>query len=246
MSEFSDPRPEGLTVERRMFPVDAVRLRVLEGDHPLHVEHRAAAAVNWEAEIAANPALFDGRMVFQHRLAIRDGVVEGEGFMMPFSTFMWWRKQNRKVGGFHVFGYPVIVSADGALIAVKMGAHTANPGQVYCAAGSLDQNDVVDGYCDLGGNMMREVREETGLDLREARADGRLFASYDGGRLTVARRFHFDLNADALLARIGAHMAVDEEKEIAGAVAIRSADPSAHPYGRPMLPLLEWFFADAD
>jgi hypothetical protein len=40
-------------------------------------------------------------------------------------------------------------------------------------------------------------------------------------------------------------MEVDEEKEIAGAVAIRSADPAAHPYNPAMLPVLDWFFAQA-
>jgi len=65
--------------------------------------------------------------------------------------------------------------ADGAIIAVRMSEHTANPGQVYCAAGSLDEGDVVEGRCDLLGNMLREVREETGLELSADDADGRLF-----------------------------------------------------------------------
>jgi len=189
--------------------------------HALDRKEPAAAALNWAAEIAANPALFDGRMVFQHRLALRDGIVCGEGYVVPYSTFLWWRRQLLGEGGFHVFGFPVIASADGALIAVKMAAHTANPGQVYCAAGSLDTDDIVDGYCDLAGNMRREVREETGLDLDEATTDGRLFAGYANRRLTIVRLFRFDVSAETRLARIAAHMEVDEEKEIAEAIAIR-------------------------
>lgn len=227
-----------------LFPVKDVRLKVFEGIHPFDRDHRAAAARNWEAEIAANPALFDGRMVFQHRLALHDGVVCGEGYVVPYSTFLWWRRQKEGEGGFHVFGFPVIASADGALIAVKMAAHTANPGQVYCAAGSLDTDDIVDGYCDLIGNMRREVREETGLDLDEATSDGRLFAGYANRRLTIVRLFRFDVSADALLARIAAHMEADEEKEIDEAIAVRSPDPGAHAFNAPMLPVLDWFFSE--
>lgn len=243
MTQAIDP-VTGFPLGGGLFPVKDVRLKVFEGIHPFDRDHRAAAARNWEAEIAANPALFDGRMVFQHRLALNDGVVCGEGYVVPYSTFLWWRRQPEGEGGFHVFGFPVIASADGALIAVKMAAHTANPGQVYCAAGSLDTDDIVDGYCDLIGNMRREVREETGLDLDEATSDGRLFAGYANRRLTIVRLFRFDVSADSLLARIAAHMEADEEKEIDEAIAVRSPDPGAHAFNAPMLPVLDWFFSE--
>lgn len=236
-----DPVP----LEGEVFPLQGVRLRVLDGDHPFHRDNHRAASLNWQAEIAAKPALFDGRMIFQHRLRLKDGVLEGEGHVTPYSTYLWWRRQPDGAGGRHVFAFPVIASSDGALIAVKMAEHTANAGQVYCAAGSLDPDDVVDGYCDIAGNMAREVREETGLDLSQAVTDGRYFASYRGRRLTILRLYRYPLTADVLLDRIAAHMAVDEEKEIAGAVAIRSADPAAHPYNPAMLPVLAWFFGGA-
>lgn len=245
MSTTDADSATGFPPEAHLFPVEGVRLRVLDGAHPFHLENRAAAEANWQAEIAANPALYDGRMVFQHRLSLSEGVVEGEGYVVPYSTFLLWRRQPLGQGGFHVFAFPVIASADGALIAVRMGAHTANAGLVYCAAGSLDPHDIVDGQCDIAGNMVREVREETGLDLGEAATDGRFFASYARRRLTIARLYRFDLPAGAILDRIAAHMEVDEEKEIAGAVAIRSPDPAAHPYNPAMLPVLDWFFAGA-
>lgn len=231
-----------LPPEGEVFPLQGVRLRVLEGEHPFHRDNRRAAASNWQAEIAAKPALFDGRMIFQHRLRLKEGVLEGVGYVVPYSTYLWWRRQPDGAGGRHVFAFPVIASSDGALIAVQMAEHTANAGQVYCAAGSLDPDDVVDGYCDIAGNMAREVREETGLDLGEAVTDGRYFASYRGRTLTILRLYRYSLTADALLDRIAAHKAADEEKEISAAVAIRSADPAAHPYNPAMLPVLDWFF----
>lgn len=229
--------------EKTLFLVRQVTLAVEPGDHPFHLLERDAAARNWREEIARNPALFDGKMVFQRRLHFQDGAIRGTGHIIPYSTFLWWRSQPAPTNGFHLFGFPVIVSSDGAIIAVRMSEHTANPGQVYCAAGSLDEGDVVEGHCDLLGNMLREVREETGLELSADDADGRLFASHQRRRVTVYQFFHRREPARELVTRIEEHMRGEERPEIAGAVAIRSSDPTAHVYAAAMLPLIDWFFA---
>ncbi|MCM2472092.1 NUDIX hydrolase [Rhizobium sp. CG5] len=228
--------------EETVFPVSEIRLRISDGDYPFPPEVEAAAADNWSREIAANPALFNGRMLFQRRLSMGGDTIAGEGHVIPYATYLWWRRQAEPSFGYHLFALPVPVSSDGAVIAVRMSPHTANPGQVYCAAGSLEPGDVVDGHADLGANMAREVMEETGLDLGEAQADPQFYASYRQRRVTVFRLYRFALTADEMLERIAAHMAVDEEKEISGAVAIRSADPQAHAYNRAMLPMLDWYF----
>lgn len=236
-SALSDWPPEGV-----LFPVASVSLRVLEGEHPFHIAERAAAAENWRREVARNPKLFDGRMVFQKRLRLEDGILHGEAHLIPYSTFLWWRQQPGGAGGLHLFGFPVLVSADGALIAIRMAAGTANAGQVYFAAGSLDEGDIVDGHCDLDANMRREVLEETGLDLdREAVADPQLYAVHRDRRITLFRLFRFSMTAEEIVAAIRARAGTDDEVE--DAVIIRSADPGLHNYAPAMLPLLEWFFS---
>lgn len=232
----------GWPAERTVFPVSHIDLRILDGEHPFHETQRPAARENWAREIAANPALFDGRMILQHRLSVSEKGIVGEGYVIPFSTFMWWRKQAQRKDGFHLFAYPVLEARDGALVAIRMGAHTVNAGQVYFAAGSLEEIDVVDGRCDIEGNMRREVLEETGLDLRDAVAGEGYFASQHQRVVTVFRLFRFDLAAQEMIERIERHMLVAEDKEIAGAVAIRSADHSAHPYNMAMLPVIDWYF----
>jgi hypothetical protein len=242
MSAIVSNYPAGWPPEDEVFPVASLDLRVLPGEHPFAVSERQAAEANWKAEIAANPALYDNGMVFQHQLSLHDGAIDGQAYMAPFSTFMWWRKQAALEHGFHLYGWCIPVSSDGAIIAIRMGAWTVNAGMVYCAAGSLDGFDVVDGRCDIDGNMAREVREETGLDLSRARPDGGYFATHNNRRITVFRFFRFDRTADEMMAEIAAHMLVDEEKEIDGTVAIRSADPAAHRYHPAMLPVLQMFF----
>ena len=232
----------GWPPENTVFPVARINLTVIPGDHPYHLSEVEAALENWQKEVAANPALYDGRMIFQHRLSVSEQAVEGEGYLTPFSSFLWWRKQKVRSGGFHVFAFPVAVSSDGAIIAIRMAQHTANPGQVYCAAGSMDANDIVDGRCDIDGNMRREVLEETGLDLDEAAAEPGYYATQSNRSVTLFRVYRLPLTAEEILTRIEAHMLVDEEKEIDGAVAIRSADPAAHKYSSAMPPILKWFF----
>ncbi|MDR6818440.1 8-oxo-dGTP pyrophosphatase MutT (NUDIX family) [Neorhizobium sp. 2083] len=232
----------GWPAENTVFEVEAFDLSVLPGPHPLYAAHQSEIEANWELEAAANPHLFNGQMVLQNRLSFRDGVIVGEAHVIPYSTLLWWRKQRDPAGAFHLFGFAVLVSSDGAIIAVRMSERTANPGQVYCAAGSLDLLDIVDGKLDLQANMRREVLEETGLDLDEARVEPQFFASHSGHRVVGFRFYRFDLAAEQMLARIAAHMVHDEEKEIAGAVAIRSADRGAHPYSTLMFPILDLFF----
>jgi 8-oxo-dGTP pyrophosphatase MutT (NUDIX family) len=234
----------GWPADNTVIALRGVELLVEEGDHPFLIAQRAEIDENWRREIAANPALFNGNMVFQREISIEDGVLKGKSHVSPFSSFMWWRKQPQPVVGTHLFAFAVPVSSDGAIIAVRMSAHTANPGQVYCAAGSLDDLDIVDGRCDLDANMAREVREETGIDLADARADAQLYTFQVAQRFTVFRFYHFTETADELVAKIEAHMLVDEEQEIDAVLAIRSADPAAHSYSQAMPPILEFFFRD--
>lgn len=234
----------GLPADGSLHAVRSLDLRVSSDPHPLDLAKAEDVAENWRREFAANPALFDGKMILQRQIRYRDGHLAAEGHVTSFSTFLWWRRQPDLAGACHLFGYPVLVSGDGALIAVEMAPHTANPGQVYFAAGSLDLADVVDGRCDIEGNMRREVQEETGLLLDSARADPVLHASYRSRRLTLVRLFTFDETAEALVERIHAFVRDCPEPEISRAVIICNGDPSAERYGAAMLPILAWYFGD--
>ncbi|AYD01211.1 NUDIX hydrolase [Neorhizobium sp. NCHU2750] len=222
--------------------VDGFDLRVVEGPHPLHAAHGDEIEANWVEEAKANPHLFNGQMVLQRHLAFDKGVVRGVAHVIPYSALLWWRKQADPAGALHLFGFAVIVSSDNAIVAIRMSERTANPGQVYCAAGSLDLSDIVDGRLDLAANMRREVAEETGLDLDEASTEPHFYASHANNRVVVFRFYHFAVTSSDLVARIEAHMPHDEEQEIDGAVVIRSADRRAHHYNPLMYPILDWHF----
>jgi len=242
MKQMSMLETHGFPREGTIFPVSSFDLQVLEGNHPWVAENRAEIAANWEGEVTRNPALYDGRMVFQRELSFANGHIEGRAHMAPFSAFMYWRRLARRVGGFHLFALPLVISSDDALIAIRMAETTANPGRVYCAAGSMDAHDVVDGRCDLDLNMRREVLEETALDLQEAVRDIRAFATHAMNTVVVFRSFRFAMTAEAIVDRIARHIATETEPEITNAVAIRNADPSAHDYAFFMPSILTWLF----
>ncbi len=194
--------------------------------------------------MAANPALYDGQMVLQSRITLSAGSVAATGHLVPFSTLLYWRKAKPAGGAAHLFSIPVLMSSDKAVIAIQMGAHTANAGKVYCAGGSLEAEDIVDGRCDPDLNMAREVMEETGISLQEATDISGFHALHGDGYVTLFRVYRFAEHAETLLARIAAHTATEEEPEIAGAVAIRDADPTRHHYAHFMPAMLAWLFQE--
>lgn len=228
--------------EGQVFDVNQVQLSVLGGDHPFHRANLEDAKANWIKAFKANPSLFDGQMALFHRLSLEGGQVVGDCHMVPYSTFLLWRQRNAPEAGYHLFCFPVLFSSDGALIAVEMSAHTSNAGFVYCAAGSLDASDIVDGHLDIEGNMRREVKEETGLSLDMADVDPQLRGFRQNRTVTLFRRFTLPMTADEIFEQIKAHMVVDHEKEIARPVAVRSRDRNAYRFKDSMFPLLDWVF----
>ncbi|TCM58688.1 hypothetical protein C8J36_101595 [Rhizobium sp. PP-F2F-G48] len=236
---------DGWPGEGVIFPVTGIDLRVLPGPHPVIAQHGPDIAQNWEREHAANPALFNGEMVLQHRLTVRSGTIVGEGYLAPYAAFLWWRSAARPPVACHLAAVPVIETSDGAVIAVRMGAHTANPGKIYCAAGSIDASDLVEDarglVCDVPGNMRREVLEETGLDIGEA-VPGPFEALQMSGSATLFRRLRFAETSASILSRIARHVETADDDEIDGAVAIFDADPQAHNYQPFMRVILAHIF----
>ncbi|WP_027488560.1 NUDIX hydrolase [Allorhizobium undicola] len=230
--------------EGEIFDLSSAALEVLAGEHPFLAAHREAVAANWEQEVAANPALFNGRFLLFSTLGIHQGRLCGQAHDTPYAAMLYWRRSPALQTGYHVFCFPVIITADNALVAVEMAAHTANPGQVYCPAGSLELEDVVDGRVDIEANMRREVREETGLDLGMAEADGALRGLRLGRRVTLFRIFRMPLTADQVEKAIYRHMETDHEQEIARPVLLRRGDEGRYPFNPAMKPLLHWLFAD--
>lgn len=211
--------------------------------HPFELAHAAEIAANWEAEVAAQPALFNGKMALLSSLTYADRALRGTCSQVDYATFLYW-KRNRAGTAEHAFAHPALVASDNALVAIRMGPRTANPGAVYFAAGSFEVEDFRDGVCDLEANMIREVREETGLDISRTRREAayRLFSS--DSATAIFRRYWLDADADSIAAGIREFVAGEADPEIDGPVIIRGADDLPQGLRPHMAAFVRWHFGD--
>jgi 8-oxo-dGTP pyrophosphatase MutT (NUDIX family) len=225
-----------------MFPVDEVRVRLDPAPHPYELANGEAIEENWEQERARTPALFDGKTVLMSQLVYEGGRLEGVCHTVRFATLMHWRR-TRPDPAQHVFAHAMLVASDNALVAVRMGGHTANAGRVYFAAGSFEPEDFPGGMVDVRHNMTREVLEETGIDLADLKADRAYHACSTNGGTVLVRRFYLDRGAEAVAAKISDFVARDPEPEIDGPVLIRSPSDVPENLSPHMRPLIAWHFA---
>ncbi|MBN9442052.1 NUDIX hydrolase [Bosea sp. (in: a-proteobacteria)] len=200
-----------------------VEARVEPYDWAFARENAALIAAHWAEISAGKPAMFNGRVMLQHRAAIRDGVFEAGYFETDYAAFLTWRD----------VGYPgpiirngfamaALRANDGAFLCGKMGEHTANAGKVYFAAGTPDREDMrPDRTLDLAGSVTRELGEETGLRVDEVAVGEGWTALIEPGRVAFMREVRIDLSAEAARALMLDRMSELEEEELSDIVIVR-------------------------
>lgn len=228
-----------------ILPVDEIDVRLDPSPHPFQAGRESAIAANWQREVAEKPALFEGTVVLLSELGIDGGRLFGRCHAVRYSTFLYWRK-DRVSTAVHAFAHPMLVSRDNALIAIRMGSHTVNAGRVYFAAGSFEPEDFPGGVVDPHANMVREVGEETGLDISTVRRGQRHYALATERGTVIFRRYFLDEEAGALAARIRDFVAAENHPEIDGPVLIRSRDDLPAGLMPHMPPLIDWHFSGVE
>jgi 8-oxo-dGTP pyrophosphatase MutT (NUDIX family) len=225
-----------------ILPVDQVDVVLDPSPHPFEQDNQRAIAENWQREIAAKPALFDGTVVLLSEFGYDRGRLFGRCHAVRYSTFMYWRTD--RVGTVaHAFAHPMLVTKDNALIAIRMAAHTVNAGRVYFAAGSFEPEDFPDGRVDPHGNMAREVLEETGLDISKARRGERHYALATTRGTVIFRRYFLDDDADQIASRIRDFVDGESEPEIDEPIIIRNARDLPAGLMPHMPPMIDWHFS---
>lgn len=226
-----------------VLPVEKIEVRLDSAPHPFETDNVPEIKANWQREIAINPHLFDGRVALLSRLSYDDGLLTGLCHIVRYATFMYWRRNRATQDAGHVFAHAMLVSSDNALVAIRMGSHTVNAGRVYFAAGSFELEDFRGGLVDVDFNMQREVKEETGIDISEASPAKRyyLLSTYSG--TVIFRRYRMPLTANAMVTRINAFVAAQDQPEISAPVVIHSASDQPDDLASHMAPLIEWHFS---
>lgn len=225
-------------------PVLSAEIGLDPSPHPFETAHRAAIEENWAREKAANPALFNGEVMLLSELRYRAAKLEGSCHMVRYATFLLWRRSRPAGSAEHAYTHAMPVTSDNALILVRMAPHTANAGRVYFAAGSFEPQDFPAGQADIDFNMMREVREETGIELEGLARDPHYHLRSTAGATVIFRRYFLGEPAEQVAARIRTFIATEEEPEIVEPVIVRSAAALPDNLALHIPAMVEWHFAN--
>lgn len=194
-------------------------------------ENGPAIEAHWAKLSLGKPAMFNGKIMLQHRAAIAGGVFHAGYFAADYAAFLAWRDFGQPGPAIrNGFAMAALRAADGAFLLGRMGEHTANAGKVYFAAGTPDHEDVrPDGTLDLAGSVTRELCEETGLTLDEIAVAAGWTAVIVPGRVAFMRPVGIDLPAEAARALMLARIGRQAEPELSDIVIVRNlADCAGH------------------
>jgi hypothetical protein len=202
----------------------------------------------WRKRQAAQPSLFDGRILLMRShdfVAGADGatILRGEYFETNYRNFLAWRDfgfPDRAVC--NGFSMAALRSSDGAYVLGEMSEHTANSGLIYFAAGTPDPSDVFDGRVDLNASIVRELEEETGLRPSEVSFAQDWIVVEAQPRIACLKPVTVPLNADALKAKIEAYLASETKPEL---VRVHIARSIADIDGKRMPRFIVDFLRDA-
>jgi hypothetical protein len=117
--------------------------------------------------------LWNGQRLLIRRYAVHDGVLRGACFETDYASFLAWRDWDfPDPSVYNVFAAAALRAADGAYLVGEMAQYTASAGRITFPAGAPERADIdTGGMLDLLGNLRRELKEETGIDIDECRAE---------------------------------------------------------------------------
>jgi 8-oxo-dGTP pyrophosphatase MutT (NUDIX family) len=206
--------------------VDALDFRLTAGVWDFARERAAEIAAHWEKRVAAQPRLFNGRVLVLGRYAIetrgRARVLAGAFIETDFAAFLAWREFGSPASNAcNGFSMAALRGADGAFLLGQMAPHTATAGAIYFPAGTPDRQDLAGDVVDLDASARRELFEETGVSADEATIAPGCEVVFAPGRVACMKAMRLGLPADAAKARIDAWLAADAHAEFSRMHVVR-------------------------
>jgi hypothetical protein len=214
--------------------VERLDFRLVPRSWAFAEERRADIDAHFAALTRAKPALWNGRVMLLYEVEHARGTLRGTCLETDYASMLAWRDwgfPDRTVRNF--FGSAALRAADGAFVLAVMAPHTANGGQVYFPTGTPDPNDVFGDVVDMDRSVLRELREETGLAVNDVTIRPGWHAVFAGQRIALMKSLHLRESAEAVGARILAHMATEAVPELAGVYIARGPadlDPRMPPF----------------
>jgi hypothetical protein len=233
--ELTAVEGRSVRISRCLLAVDVARWAYAE-------RHAEAIAEHWQCSRAARPKLYDGTVYMLRRWSLGDGTFTGAFFRTDFKSFLYWREHgyaDRSVRD--GFGSAVIRSREGHMLLGRQMSGNVNAGLAYPPGGFIDSRDVHDGAIDIEASIARELGEETGLQSADlVRLPGYVL-TLTGPLVSIAIEWRSALTAEALRARILAHVRRQPVPELADVVIARTPDDiderTMPPHAKAMLQL---------
>jgi 8-oxo-dGTP pyrophosphatase MutT (NUDIX family) len=206
-----------------LIPLTRLDLRFEPAPWPFAIERRAEIEAHFAKLCAEKPHMWNGRVLLLRRGDIADGVLHGAYSEVDFASFIAWRDWDFPDPSVrNCFPMAALRSSDGAFLLGVMGAHTANAGHIYFAAGTPDPNDVFGDAVDLEQSVMRELTEETGLTHADAAPEPGWTALIYGQRIALMKIVQARASADELAARVRGFLSTQKQPELADMHIVRS------------------------
>ena len=199
-------------------------LAVGSGEWAFAVTHAADIEAHWTRRSRENPGFFNGciHLLEQNRL---DGAhFCGRLLRTDFKSYLYWRETgfaDRSVRD--AFGSALIRSKEGHVLLGRQREGNVNAGLAYLPGGFIDERDVaVSGEVDITASILREVAEETGLGAFELTRTPGYLVTIAGPLVSIAVGLRSALPSEALIERIGSHIAGDAKSELVSGLVVRS------------------------
>jgi 8-oxo-dGTP pyrophosphatase MutT (NUDIX family) len=208
--------------EIAVVPIEQIEISFAPWEWPFARERRGDIDRHFEQRRRERSGIWNGRVLLLNRHAVEDGVFRGTCFEVDYASFLAWRDwgfPDRTVSNFFAVG--AVHTADGAYLLGEMGPHTAAAGLIYFPCGSPEPNDLVAGKVDLLGNVARELKEETGLDIGELEAGHGWLLVTDGGFLGFIKPLGARDKGDELRRRVASHLTAESRPELAAIHIVR-------------------------
>jgi 8-oxo-dGTP pyrophosphatase MutT (NUDIX family) len=213
---FSQAKPE-------IIDLDRVEIAVEPWSWEFAGARRGEIDRHFASRQRERPALWNGRVLLVHRYAIGDGALRGACFETDYASFLAWRDwdlPDPRV--FNVFAAAAVQTADGAYLVGEMGPSTAAAGQLYFPCGTPDPEDIgAGGMLDLAGSLVRELREETGIDIATLDSAPGWCLIRDRGYLALMKRLMARQSAEELRSAIMRHLGSEPQPELSDIRIVR-------------------------
>ena len=167
--------------------------------------------------------VWNGRALLLNRYAIGDRVLHGACFEADYASLCAWRDwEFPDTSVYNIFSAAALQAADGAYLVGEMAPDTAPAGLLYFPCGTPEPDDVDSGGAlDLAGNLQRELREETGIDIGELAAEPGWSLVRDRGYIALMKRLRARQSAEELRAGIMRHIAREARPELTDVHIVR-------------------------